>query len=86
MKLTKLASFFVYPSCISIKHLINGIPINITNIHKPKFIEIFNLCPNVIFRSQTFKFASEHPVLGPYEKYDGPKTLTPLKLLQTYFN
>ena len=39
---------FLIP-CISIKNSKNGIPINITNIHKPKLIKILNLWPKSHF-------------------------------------
>ena len=41
---SKISIIFLIP-CISIKHQRNGIPLNVTNIVKPKLIKILNLCP-----------------------------------------
>ena len=52
---------------ISIKFIINGVPLNFTNIHKPKLIKIFNLQPksHILAMYDQFEklpFASGHPV------------------------
>ena len=52
---------------ISIKYIINGVPLNFINIHKPKLIKIFNLHPKSHFLAmhglfQKLPFASDHPV------------------------
>ena len=52
---------------ISIKFIINGVPLNFTNIHKPKLIKIFNLHAKSHFLAmyglfEKLPFASDHPV------------------------
>ena len=54
---------------ISKKWIINGVPLNFTNIHQPKLIKILNLHPKIHFMAmygllEKLTFALDHPVFN----------------------